>query len=102
MFSSTEIRTKKLLPPIRRLFLYPITLSTLKANIFSICAFIIILICFIIAVQIYLIYFGGSLFRTYGLTAKEFALVLILAFTVIPIDWIRKIYLRKRHLNTGV
>ena len=62
----------------------------------------IIIICFIVVVQIYLIYFGGSLFRTYGLTAKEFALVLILAFTVIPIDWIRKIYLRKRHLNTGV
>lgn len=59
-------------------------------------------IIFIVVVQIYLIYFGGDLFRTYGLTAKEFALVLLLAFSVIPLDWIRKIFLRKNHLKKGV
>jgi len=62
----------------------------------------VFIIAFIVIVQVYLIYFGGNLFRTYGLTAKEFALVLILAFSVIPIDWIRKIYLRKNHLKKGV
>ena len=62
----------------------------------------IITIIFIVVVQIYLIYFGGELFRTYGLTAKEFAIVLVLAFTVIPVDWIRKIFLRKHHLKKGV
>ena len=62
----------------------------------------LIIIGFIVIVQIYLIYFGGTLFRTYGLTASEFALVLLLAFTVIPIDFIRKIFLRRHHLKKGV
>ena len=41
-------------------------------------------------VQIYLIYFGGDLFRTYGLTLKELLICLGLAFTVIPFDLLRK------------
>ena len=51
---------------------------------------------------IYLIYFGGSLFRTYGLTAKEFFFVLILASSVIPIDFLRKIYIRKKDYQTNI
>lgn len=62
----------------------------------------IIIIIFILTVQVYLIYHGGDLFRTYGLTAKEFFIVLILAMTVFPVDFIRKIYLRHHHLKTGV
>lgn len=62
----------------------------------------ITVIAFIICVQIYLIYHGGDLFRTYGLHATEFAFVLLLAFTVIPVDFIRKTILRKKHLKTGV
>ncbi len=62
----------------------------------------IFIIAFIIIVQIYLIYYGGDLFRTYGLMAKEFFIVLLLAASVFPIDFIRKIYLRKHHLKTGV
>lgn len=62
----------------------------------------IIIICFIISVQIYLIYHGGDLFRTYGLTAKELFIVLLLAATVFPVDFLRKTYLRKKHLKTGV
>jgi len=62
----------------------------------------IFIILFIVIVQVYLIYFGGDLFRTYGLTGKEFILVLMLAFTVVPVDWLRKIYLRKKHLKKGV
>ena len=42
-------------------------------------------------VQIYFIYFGGNIFRTYGLTFKELSIVLLLAFTVIPFDILRKI-----------
>lgn len=56
------------------------------------------IIIFIVSVQTYLIYFGGDLFRTYGLTIKELILVLILAISVIPFDWIRKIYIRKNRL----
>lgn len=62
----------------------------------------LIIITFILTVQIYLIYNGGDLFRTYGLTAREFFIVLMLALTVFPIDFLRKTYLRKKHLKTGV
>ena len=54
----------------------------------------IIIILIILFVQIYLIYFGGSLFRTAGLTLNEFIIMLLLAATVVPVDWMRKIYLR--------
>ncbi len=62
----------------------------------------IIIISFILIVQIYLIYHGGDLFRTYGLHLQEFVIVLLLALTVFPVDFIRKIYLRHKHLKTGV
>lgn len=62
----------------------------------------IAIILFIVSVQIYLIYHGGDLFRTYGLKASEFFLVLLLAATVFPIDFLRKTFLRKHHLKTGV
>ena len=55
------------------------------------------MIILITSVQIYLIYHGGDLFRTYGLTAKEFFLVLIFAASVIPIDFLRKIYIRRKN-----
>lgn len=56
----------------------------------------IIIITFIFLAQIYLIYFGGSLFRTFGLTLKELILVIILASSVIPIDLIRKYFYKNR------
>lgn len=62
----------------------------------------IAIILFIVSVQIYLIYHGGDLFRTYGLKASEFFIVLLLAATVFPIDFLRKIFLRCHHLKTGV
>ena len=62
----------------------------------------IAIILFIVSVQIYLIYHGGDLFRTYGLKASEFFIVLLLASTVFPIDFLRKTFLRKHHLKTGV
>ena len=57
---------------------------------------------FIIIVQVYLIYFGGSMFRTKGLTITEFIIMLLIALTVIPFDMLRKIYLKRRNKNTGV
>ncbi|MCI9233973.1 MAG: calcium-translocating P-type ATPase, PMCA-type [Bacilli bacterium] len=50
---------------------------------------------FILTVQVLLIYFGGSLFRTAGLTFHEFEIMILLALLVVPIDWIRKLYLRR-------
>lgn len=73
----------------------------LFANLFKNKVFIFIIL-FIAIIQIILIYYGGNLFRTAGLTSKEFIIMLVLAFTVIPIDWLRKIYLRKKGLIGGV
>ena len=50
---------------------------------------------FITVVQILLIYYGGSVFRTAGLTFKEFLIMFLVALSVIPIDWIRKLVYRK-------
>ena len=62
----------------------------------------IAVISFIVLVQILLIYYGGNLFRTVGLNFKEFQIMILLAFSVIPIDWIRKIYLRTKGIKGGV
>ncbi len=73
----------------------------LFANIKQNKVFIITML-FIASVQIYLIYHGGDLFRTYGLTLKELLLVIILALSVIPVDLIRKIWIRKKHEISSV
>ncbi len=51
----------------------------------------------IFLVQIYIIYHGGDLFRTYGLTGSEFSLIFILALSVFPVDIIRKIIYKKKN-----
>ena len=62
----------------------------------------ILIITFIVFMQIIMIYYGGNLFRTSGLTIKEFIITIILSFTVIPIDNIRKLWLRQRGIKRGV
>lgn len=62
----------------------------------------LVIIIFIIFVQILMIYFGGNLFRTTALTLLELNVVILLAATVIPIDWIRKLYLKKKNISVGV
>lgn len=62
----------------------------------------VFIILFIIVVQLILIYYGGDLFRTAGLTLKEFVIMLMIAVTVIPVDWLRKIYLRTKGQIGGV
>lgn len=57
---------------------------------------------FIIMVQIYIIYYGGSLFRTYGLTFKELVIVLMLSMSMLPVDYLRKKYLKKKKVPLGV
>ena len=59
-------------------------------------------ILFVAIVQIYLIYYGGDIFRTRGLTLNEFIIMLLIAFTVIPFDFIRKLYLKSINKNIGV
>lgn len=71
------------------------TRINLLSNISKNKVFIILFMCISI-VQMYLIYFGGSLFRTYGLSFKELMIVLSMAFTVIPIDIFRKLLFKRR------
>ena len=56
----------------------------------------ILIILFIVIVQLYLIYYGGNLFRTYGLSANELIITILLAATVIPIDWVRKLVTERK------
>ena len=57
---------------------------------------------FIFVAQLYIIYNGGEIFRTYGLELKELILVFIIALTVFPVDWLRKYLLKKKHIAIGV
>ena len=45
-------------------------------------------------VQILMTYFGGAVLRCYGLTPCEWGFVLLLAFSVIPVDFCRKLLSR--------
>lgn len=62
----------------------------------------ILIMTFITIVQILLIYFGGNLFRTASLTLKEFIIMLLIAFTVIPVDMLRKLVHKKIYGNESV
>lgn len=62
----------------------------------------IVIISFIVIVQLLLIYFGGSVFRTIGLSFHELELMIFFAFLVIPIDFMRKYYLKLKNKNHGV
>ena len=65
-------------------------LSNLQKN--KVFVFIIL---FIVIVQLYLIYFGGKLFRSFGLLPNELLITILLSLTVIPVDWLRKIITKK-------
>jgi len=62
----------------------------------------LVIISFIVIVQILLIYYGGSVFRTSGLSLFEFEIMILFAFTVIPFDFVRKLILKKKGLKYGV
>ena len=64
----------------------------LFAHIWRNKGFLLIML-FVTIVQLVIIYFGGAVFRTTGLSVSELQFVLISAFTVIPVDLLRKICL---------
>lgn len=55
------------------------------------------IIALIVIVQILMTYFGGAVFRCYGLNAQEWAFVLALAISIIPVDLIRKVIWKSVH-----
>lgn len=54
----------------------------------------LIVMLFVSAVQIALIFFGGTLFRTHALSYPAIKEIILLSFTVIPFDLVRKILSR--------
>ena len=58
----------------------------------------IFIIGFIIIVQLYLIYYGGKLFRSYGLLPKELLITILLASTVVPVDGLRKLITKRKRI----
>ena len=49
-----------------------------------------------------MIYYGGTLFRTSGLTLKEFIIMLLISITVIPFDLVRKLITKKYQIPQNV
>ena len=105
-----DVNNRYLLTAFFGLFVFTGVLNSLNArtsrinifsHIFDNIPFILITI-FIIIVQVILLYRGGNTFRTYGLSHREFIIMVLLASTVIPVDTIRKMVLKKMKLNTGV
>lgn len=62
----------------------------------------IVIILLIVFIQIVLLYSGGSTFRTFGLTFQEFLVMLILAFSVLPVDIMRKLIVKKIGIEKSV
>ena len=66
-------------------------LANLSKNIVFIIIFLLIFF-----IQIIIIYYGSDLFRTYGLSISELLYVIILSFSVIPINMIYKLKIKDR------
>ena len=62
----------------------------------------IFIISLILVIQLLLIYYGGTIFRTSGLTLKELFIMILISSTVIPVDFIRRYILKKKGINTGI
>jgi len=71
------------------------------ANIFKNKVFIGV-ITFVFIMQIYLIYRGGTVFRTSGLSLYEFLIMFLFSLLVIPIDFVRKLIFKMRNKSIGV
>jgi magnesium-transporting ATPase (P-type) len=78
VFNSFNARTERLSP-----------LANLRKNPL----FLLIMLAVSI-VQLIMIYFGGRVFRTAGLTAAQLQMIVFMAFSVIPADLFRKILWR--------
>ena len=59
----------------------------------SVRPFVLIML-LISVIQIFMIYFGGELFRCTPLTSRELIFAITLAFSVIPIEFVRRLLSR--------
>ena len=106
----TDISDKYILTAFFGLFIFITIFNAFNARTYRINTFsnllknkvFIAIVFFIAVVQILLIYFGGTLFRTTGLSIYEFEIMLLLAFSIIPFDFIRKIILKKKGISRKI
>ena len=56
----------------------------------------------VVLVQIIMIYYGGNIFRTSGLTLTEFVVMIIISLSVIPVDFLRKVILKRRGFDVKI
>lgn len=80
VFNSFNARTERLNP-----------LANLQKNP----AFLLIML-LVSVVQLGMIYFGGRIFRTAGLSPDHLRMIVLMAFSVIPVDLLRRWILKKR------
>ena len=104
-FFRTDINDKYFLTAFFGLFIFISIFNSFNArtsrlnifaNLFKNKMFLIVIL-FIVVVQFILIYYGGELFRTVGLSFKEIEIMLFCAFSVIPVELFRKICLKRKH-----
>lgn len=99
----TDINNKYLMTAYFTLFVFMGVFNSLNARTTRINVFanlkdnkpFIIIMLTVLLTQIIIVYKGGGIFRTYGLTKEELIIVTILALTIIPVDWLRKLYIKK-------
>ena len=53
-------------------------------------------------IEVILLYYGGELFRTTGLTIYEFEIMILISLSIIPFDMIRKIIIKKVGISRNV
>lgn len=73
----------------------------LFSNLFRNRSFVLVML-FVFGVQLYLIYFGGQLFRVVGMKPLHILFVLLLSSTVLLFDFLRKMLFRKKWGCNGV
>lgn len=71
------------------------------SHLYSNWIFVVIML-FVSVIQIVLIYLGGTVFRTTGISIGHLEFILIIAMTIIPIDIMRKCWMRKNGKNEHV
>lgn len=78
---------------------------TYRINVFSNIlknkVFLLVLL-FISFIQIILIYYGGELFRTTGITIIEFEIMILTSSLIIPFDILRKIIMKKKNIIRNI
>ncbi len=80
VFNSFNARTERINP-----------LANIRKNLLFVLIMLVVSI-----VQLIMIYYGGRVFRTAGLTLDQLRMILLMAFSVIPAEQLRKWFLRRK------